>query len=147
MKVDGCVPDAKFYSSLIHIVSKTGRFKDAAEIFEDMTNQGVARDVLVYNTMISAAVNHSRDETALRLLKRMKEEGSCSPNVETYAPLLKMFLLQHMVRNDVSIDVATGKLEEACLFFDEAMRKGMVPRESTCKMLVDELERRGMAEA
>ncbi|CAH8337842.1 unnamed protein product [Eruca vesicaria subsp. sativa] len=175
MKEDGCVPDAKFYSSLIHILSKTGRFKDAAEIFEDMTKQGVSRDVLVYNTMISAAVHHSRDEMALRLLKRMveeedeEEEGLCSPNVETYAPLLKMccqkkkmkllgVLLHHMVRNDVSIDVATyillirglcmsGKVEEACLFFEEAMRKGMVPRDSTCKMLVEELEKKGMGEA
>ncbi|CAH8375587.1 unnamed protein product [Eruca vesicaria subsp. sativa] len=172
MKEDGCVPDAKFYSSLIHILSKTGRFKDAAEVFEDMTKQGVSRDVLVYNTMISSAVHHSRDEMALRLLKRMEEEeeeGFCSPNVETYAPLLKMCcqkkkmkllgaLLQHMVRNDVSIDVATyillirglcmsGKVEEACLFFEEAMRKGMVPRESTCKMLVEELEKKGMEEA
>ena len=173
MKEDGCVPDAKFYSSLIHILSKTGRFKDAVEIFEDMTKQGVSRDVLVYNTMISAAVHHSRDEMALRLLKRMEEEeeegGSCSPNVETYAPLLKMCcqkkkmkllgaLLHHMVRNDVSIDVATyillirglcmsGKVEVACLFFEEAMRKGMVPRDSTCKMLVEELEKKGMGEA
>ncbi|XP_013623013.1 PREDICTED: pentatricopeptide repeat-containing protein At3g22670, mitochondrial [Brassica oleracea var. oleracea] len=173
MREDGCVPDAKFYSSLIHILSKTGRFKDAVEIFEDMTKQGVSRDVLVYNTMISAAVHHSRDEMALRLLKRMEEEeeegGSCSPNVETYAPLLKMCcqkkkmkllgaLLHHMVRNDVSIDVATyillirglcmsGKVEVACLFFEEAMRKGMVPRDSTCKMLVEELEKKGMGEA
>ncbi|KAJ4865865.1 Pentatricopeptide repeat-containing protein [Raphanus sativus] len=169
MKEDGCVPDAKFYSSLIHILSKTGRFKDAVEIFEDMTSQGVSRDVLVYNTMISSAVHHSRDEMALRLLKRMEEEGSCSPNVETYAPLLKMccqkkkmkllgVLLHHMVRNDVSIDVATyillirglcmsGKVEVACLFFEEAMRKGMVPRDSTCKMLVEELEKKGMGEA
>ncbi|EOA30222.1 hypothetical protein CARUB_v10013344mg [Capsella rubella] len=171
MKEDGCVPDAKFYSSLIHILSKTGRFKDASEIFEDMTNQGVSRDVLVYNTMISAALHHSRDEMALRLLKRMvdEEEESCSPNVETYAPLLKMccqkkkmkllgILLHHMVKNDVSIDVSTyillirglcmsGKVEEACLFFEEAVRKGMVPRDSTCKMLVEELEKKNMAEA
>lgn len=170
MKEDGCVPDAKFYSSLIHILSKTGRFKDAAEIFEDMTNQGVSRDVLVYNTMISAALHHSRDEMALRLLKRMEEEEeACNPNVETYAPLLKMcchkkkmkllgILLHHMVKNDVSIDVSTyillirglcmsGKVEEACLFFEEAVRKGMVPRDSTCKMLVEELEKKNMAEA
>ncbi|CAH8261449.1 unnamed protein product [Arabidopsis lyrata] len=171
MKEGGCVPDAKFYSSLIHILSKTGRFKDAAEIFEDMTHQGVPRDVLVYNTMISAALHHSRDEMALRLLKRMEdeEEESCSPNVETYAPLLKMcchkkkmkllgILLHHMVKNDVSIDVSTyillirglcmsGKVEEACLFFEEAVRKGMVPRDSTCKMLVEELEKKNMAEA
>ncbi|CAF2128482.1 unnamed protein product [Brassica napus] len=127
-------------------------------------------DVLVYNTTISSAVHHSRDEMALRLLKRMEEEeGSCSPNIETYAPLLKMccqkkkmkllgVLLHHMVRNDVSIDVATyillirglcmsGKVEVACLFFEEAMRKGMVPRDSTCKMLVEELEKKGMGEA
>ncbi|XP_010532566.1 PREDICTED: pentatricopeptide repeat-containing protein At3g22670, mitochondrial [Tarenaya hassleriana] len=167
MKQEGCVLDAMFYSSLIHILSKTGRFKDATEIFEDMTKQGVPREVLTYNTMITAACDHSQEEMAIGLLKRMGEE-SCGPDIDTYAPLLKMccqkkrvkllrLLLHHMVKNNVSIGVATyillirglcrsGKLAEACSFFEEAVLKGMVPRDSTCRMLLEELERKGMTE-
>ncbi|XP_033140550.1 pentatricopeptide repeat-containing protein At3g22670, mitochondrial [Brassica rapa] len=70
-------------SKVMRRLAKAGKIKELVVMF------------LVYNTMISAAVHHSRDETALRLLKRMEEEeeeeeeegGSCSPNVETYAPL------------------------------------------------------------
>ncbi|XLS93071.1 hypothetical protein HN51_069079 [Arachis hypogaea] len=137
MKVDGCVPDTAFYSSLIFILGKAGRIKDARDVFEDMPKQGVVRDVMTYNTMISIACTHQREETALRLLKEM-EDSSCKPELETYHPLLKMccrkkrmkvlrFLLDHMLRNDLSPEVGTytllvhgmcrsGKLESASSF-------------------------------
>ncbi|XP_022979545.1 pentatricopeptide repeat-containing protein At3g22670, mitochondrial [Cucurbita maxima] len=167
MKKEGCVPDSSFYSSLIFILGKAGRLKDVKEIVEDMTNQGVNPDVLTYNTMISCACAHSQEETALRLLRKM-EEDSCKPDLKTYHPLLKMFckkkrmkvlkfLLDHMFKNDVSIEAGTysilvrgmcdtGKIHLACSFFGEMVSKGMVPKDSTFKMLKEELERKGMSE-
>ncbi|XP_022955800.1 pentatricopeptide repeat-containing protein At3g22670, mitochondrial [Cucurbita moschata] len=167
MKKEGCVPDSSFYSSLIFILGKAGRLKDVKEIVEDMTNQGVNPDVLTYNTMISCACAHSQEETALRLLRKM-EEDSCKPDLKTYHPLLKMFcnkkrmkvlkfLLDHMFKNDASIEAGTysilvrgmcdtGKIHLACSFFGEMVSKGMVPKDSTFKMLKEELERKGMSE-
>ncbi|KAF5738653.1 pentatricopeptide repeat-containing protein [Tripterygium wilfordii] len=164
MKKD-CVPDAPFYSSLIFILNKAGRLKDANEVFEDMEKQGVSRDLLTYNSMISSACAHSQEENALKLLRKM-EKDSCKPDHKTYAPLLKMccrkkwmkvldFLLSHMFKNDVSIDLGTftllihelcksGKLDRACLFFEEAILKGMIPMDSTCRMLVEKLEHKNM---
>ncbi|KAJ8765828.1 hypothetical protein K2173_015744 [Erythroxylum novogranatense] len=167
MKTEGCEFDASFYSSLLFILCRCGRVKDAWDVFEDMENQGVSKDCLTYNTMIACACARSQEENALKLLKRM-EEDSCKPNVDTYAPLLKLFcrkkrmkmlklLLGHMFNNDVNIDLGTyallirelcicGKLEVACSFFDELILKGMVPWDSTYKILVEKLELKGMAE-
>ncbi|XP_038722954.1 pentatricopeptide repeat-containing protein At3g22670, mitochondrial-like [Tripterygium wilfordii] len=131
-----------------------------------MENHGVSRDVLTCDTMISSACAHSQEENALKLLQKM-EKDSCKPDLKTYAPLLKMccrkkrmkvlnFLSSDMFKNDVSIDQRTyallinepcksGKLKRACLFFEETVLKGMIPMDSTCKMLAEELERKNMA--
>ena len=168
MKQRGCVPDAAFYSSLIYILSKAGRLKDARDVFDDMTKQGAVPDVLTYNTMISAACKHSQEEDALKLLVKM-DENSCKPDLNTYSPLLKMCcrnkrmkvlsaLLNHMFKNDISLEVGTytllvhglcksEKLEWACLFFEEMVSKGLVPNDSTHKLLLIELEKKSMVEA
>ncbi|KAH8495733.1 hypothetical protein H0E87_018790 [Populus deltoides] len=146
---------------------QSGRIKDAWDVFEDMEKQGVCRNLWVYNTMISSACAHSQGGSALKLLERM-EGDSCKPDVKTYAPLLKMccrrksvkllkFLLSHMFKNNVSVDLGTytllvnefcrnGKLEHACFYFQEAVLKGMVPMVKTFKALVEELEQKNMKE-
>nr|XP_029148741.1 pentatricopeptide repeat-containing protein At3g22670, mitochondrial-like [Arachis hypogaea] len=128
MRGNGCTPNAVTYTIVMlaqrsfGVVWKdeAGRIKDARDVFEDMPKQGVVRDVMTYNTMISIACTHQREETALRLLKEM-EDSSCKPELETYHPLLKMccrkkrmkvlrFLLDHMLRNDLSPEVGTYTL-------------------------------------
>ncbi|KAK7253151.1 hypothetical protein RIF29_37626 [Crotalaria pallida] len=165
MSSDGIVADAPVYSALIFSLGKAGRLKDACDVFDDMPKQGVVRDVVTYNTMISIACAHSKEETALRLLKEMGEV-SCKPKLETYHPLLKMcckkkrmkvlkFLLAHMFQNDLSPDVGTycilvhgvcksGKLDVACSFFEDMVLQGLTPKDSTVKLLVGELESKGM---
>ncbi|KAL9228309.1 hypothetical protein vseg_003903 [Gypsophila vaccaria] len=166
MKESGCDPDASFYSALIYILSKSGRFKDACDLFEDMP-KGLP-DVLTYNTMIAAACKHSREEYAIELLKQM-EGTSCKPNLKTYTPLLKMccekkrmkvlnYLLDDMFREGVSLDLSTycllvdrlcksGKLAHACFFLEQMVLKGMVPRDNTYALLMDRLEQNAMRKA
>uniref|UniRef100_A0A5B7B8L1 PROP1-like PPR domain-containing protein n=1 Tax=Davidia involucrata TaxID=16924 RepID=A0A5B7B8L1_DAVIN len=168
MKQNGCIPDSSFYNSLIYILSNSGRLKDAHDVFEDMSNHGVTPDVLTYNTMIATACKHSQEENALKLLQKM-EDSHCKPSLDTYHSLLKMccrmkrikvlsFLLSHMFKSDVSIDLGTysllvhglcksGKLEHACSYFEEMVLKGFVPKDSTYKMMIEELEKKGMEKA
>ncbi|CAN1310368.1 Pentatricopeptide repeat-containing protein At3g22670, mitochondrial [Linum perenne] len=167
MKRSGCVPDASFYGSLIFILSSSGRIKDAWDVFRDMEKQGVDPNLLVYNTMIGCACAHWQGSHALELLQKM-EEKSVKPDIKTYAPLLKLccknktmrvlkLVMNHMFENDVSVDLGTyellvrglcmsGKLEEACSFFKEAVSKGMVPRNSLYKQLVEDLKKHSMTE-
>ncbi|CAN1129129.1 Pentatricopeptide repeat-containing protein At3g22670, mitochondrial, partial [Linum perenne] len=156
MKRDGCVPDASFYGSLIFIMSSSGRIKDAWDVFRDMEKQGVHPNLLVYNIMIASACSHWQGTQALELLKKM-EQDSIKPEVKTYAPLLKLcckkkamrvlkLVLNHMFENEVSIDLGTYELLEACLFFQDAVSKGMFHKDNLYKLLVEDLQRRSMTE-
>ncbi|KAK4478110.1 hypothetical protein RD792_017388 [Penstemon davidsonii] len=166
MKRENCSIDASFCSSFIYTLNKAGRLKDSDAVFEDMSKQGIWPDVVTYNTLITLAAHNLQEEKALKLLLRM-EENKCKPDLNTYCPLLKMccrlkrmkvlsFLLSHMFKNDVSIDLGTycllitglcknGKLERACLFFEESLMKGFVPMDCTYKNLVNDLEKKGMS--
>ncbi|KAG4923241.1 hypothetical protein JHK87_048781 [Glycine soja] len=42
---DGCVADTPIYSSMIFILGKPGRLKDACDVFDDMSKQGFVRDI------------------------------------------------------------------------------------------------------
>ncbi|CAI0465860.1 unnamed protein product [Linum tenue] len=168
VKRNGCVPDASFYGSVIFVLSDSGRIKDAWDVFRDMAKQGIRPNLLVYNTMIASACAHWQGTHALELLQKM-EEDSIKPDVKTYAPLLKLcckkkalrvlkLVLNHMFANDVSIDLGTyellvrglsmsGKLEEACMFLQEAVSKGMVPKDKLFMSLLEDLQGQGLTEA
>ncbi|GLT78566.1 hypothetical protein SLA2020_500960 [Shorea laevis] len=167
IKSDDCLPDNSFYSLLISILSKADRLNDARKIFEDMERQNRKPNVWAYNAMISSACAHSREEEALKWLQKM-EEDSCKPDRLSYSPLLRLcfrknrmkvlnFLLNHMFKNDLSIDLGiyvllvsgfckSGKLELACSYFKEMVVKGMVPYQSTYKVLVKALDEKNMVE-
>ncbi|XP_008804966.1 pentatricopeptide repeat-containing protein At3g22670, mitochondrial [Phoenix dactylifera] len=165
MRRDGCTPDTSFYNSLIYIVGRAGRLRDANDIYEEMCKNGISPNVNTYNTLISAACDHSQEESALKLLLKM-EESSCKPNIKTYIPLLKLcckkkwtklllYLLAYMCKKDVSLDLSTytllvhglcqnGKLDQACLFFEEMVSKGFIPKENTYNIIIKALERGNM---
>ncbi|KAJ0093943.1 hypothetical protein Patl1_25321 [Pistacia atlantica] len=153
LEFKNCIPlNSYTFNILLHGWCKARKLGDAERTIDEMQKHG-----LVPN-----------EENAFKLLQKM-EEDSCKPDLQTYAPLLKMcckkkrmkllnILLRHMFKNDISIDLGTytllvhglcksGKLEEACLFFEEMVSRGMVPRDSTYKMLVEELERKSLADA
>ncbi|GAB2254855.1 hypothetical protein Droror1_Dr00008633 [Drosera rotundifolia] len=97
------------------------------------------------------------------------EKKLCKPNLKTYAPLRKMcclrkrmrvlnYLLKDMFRKDASPDAGTytlfvnelskiGKLKHACSFLEEMVLKGMVPMDSTVRLLLEQLEEKGMKRA
>lgn len=118
--------------------------------------------------MITTACEHLQEEIALKLLLEM-DKSWCKLDLRTYAPLLKMFcrkkrmkvlsfLLKHMFENDVSLELGTylllvrglckcGKVEHACLFFEEMVSRGFVLKDCTSGLLKKELERKGMVKA
>lgn len=165
MKQKGCVPDNSFYSTLILNLSKMGRLKDAQEVFADMEKQGVTPDIVTYNSMIAVTAQHSKEEDALLLLKKM-EDCELKPNLVTYVPLLRMccnlkrmkvlsFLLNHMFKNNISLDLGTyallvnrlsanGRIEKACSLFEESVDRGFLPTNTMYAKLVDLLQKKGM---
>ncbi|KAL3578138.1 hypothetical protein D5086_019642 [Populus alba] len=173
MEERGFHPNVVSYTAFIEAYGEQKDFRNVEIILNEMQEKGCPPDLITYTVYIRALgkarqINKAlEDESALKLLHKM-EEDSCKPDVQIYAPLLKKccrkknmkmlkFLLNHMFENDVSIDIVTydllvhglrkqGKLKYACFFFQEAVLKGMVPCDKTYKILLEELERKNMAE-
>ncbi|CAH9123252.1 unnamed protein product [Cuscuta epithymum] len=159
--------DAHAYGILISILYSSGRLGGSTDVFEDMAKQGITPNLQMFNVMIRHAAKSLKEEEALKLLKKM-EECQCKPDLDTYAPLLKMccklkrmkvlsFLIDHMHQNDVSLDLGTyallisglcrcGKHKRACSFFEQSVQKGILPTETMHKKLVQELEKKGIHE-
>ncbi|XP_031476835.1 pentatricopeptide repeat-containing protein At3g22670, mitochondrial-like [Nymphaea colorata] len=165
MKRNGCSPDTSFFNSLLYIMGRAGRQEDARRVLDEMINSGNSPNITTYNTLISIACLHSQEEYAIKLLQTM-ERSSCKPDLQTYAPLLKLFcwrkwmkvlayLIHDMHEKDISLDLGTytllirglcgvKKLTHACLFFEEMVLKGHVPKYRTYQLLMEELDKNGM---
>jgi pentatricopeptide repeat domain-containing protein 1 len=61
---------------------KSGRLKDAQEIFHDLLNKGYHLDVRLYTVMINRLCKEALFDEALSLLSKMKDNG-CTPNAVT----------------------------------------------------------------
>ncbi|XP_023736742.1 pentatricopeptide repeat-containing protein At3g22670, mitochondrial [Lactuca sativa] len=162
-----CILDTSFYNSLISILSKSGRLKDARQVFDEMPSQGATHDTQSYNTMITSFCSNTQEEDALKMLHEM-EMNNVKMDFDTYAPLLKMccklkrmkvisFLVNHMLENNVSVGIGTysllvrglcksGKVKHACLFLEDAVMKGFEVYDTMFKVLEMELEKQGMNE-
>ncbi|KAJ1699454.1 hypothetical protein LUZ63_007966 [Rhynchospora breviuscula] len=169
MKTEGIVPDTSCYNSLIYTLGRAGGLSDAYNLFDEMNEKKIAPDTRTYNTLISITCDHGEITNALKLLAKMSEENLCKHETRTYFPILKfcckmgwakiiLFLLGHMFRRDISLDLGTytllinrlcrnGYLAQSCMFFEEMVLKGLVPKEDTYNRLIESLERKEMDEA
>ncbi|XP_077209901.1 tetratricopeptide repeat (TPR)-like superfamily protein isoform X2 [Tasmannia lanceolata] len=169
MKAAGCKPDILSYNSLIHILGKAGQLSKAIHVFEvEMRLDGISPNVSTYNTMISTFCHHLQEQNALNVLREMEKSASCKPDLQTYDPLLKLCfktgkidsnlreLLSDMVNlHHLSLNLATytllihglckaSKCEWACLLFEEMISQDITPRYRTCRLLLEEVEKKNM---
>ncbi|KAL6899356.1 hypothetical protein ACP4OV_006014 [Aristida adscensionis] len=168
MKSSGCKPDTLFYNSLINLLGKAGHLFEASQVFRvEMPRNGVPRNLTTYNTMISILCQYGRDDDALSVLKEM-EAQSCKPDLQTYRPLLRLFLsrrgqgdaVQHLLgelinKSGLGLDLDTftllihglcriGETDWAYRLYDEMVSSEIVPRHQTCEMLLSETQRKNM---
>uniref|UniRef100_A0A0D3F791 Pentacotripeptide-repeat region of PRORP domain-containing protein n=1 Tax=Oryza barthii TaxID=65489 RepID=A0A0D3F791_9ORYZ len=168
MKSSGCKPDTLFYNSLINLLGKSGHLFEASQVFRvEMPMNGVSHNLATYNTMISIFCYYSRDDDALNVLKEM-EAQSCKPDIQSYRPLLRLFLsrrgqadtVRHLLseltsKHNLGLDLDTytllihglcrvGDTEWAYQLFDEMVSSEIAPRSKTCVMLLDEAQRTNM---
>lgn len=168
MKSSGCKPDTLFYNSLINVLGKADHLPEASQVFQvEMPMNGVPRSLATYNTMISTFCNYDRDEDALRVLKEM-EAQSCKPDLQTYRPLLRLFLsrrgqddtIRHLLnelinKHSLGLDLDTytllihglcrvGETDWAYRLFDEMVGSEIAPRNKTCELLLSEAQRKNM---
>ncbi|XP_062219546.1 pentatricopeptide repeat-containing protein At3g04130, mitochondrial [Phragmites australis] len=168
MKSSGCNPDTLFYNSLINLLGKAGHLFEASQVFRvEMPRNDVPRNLVTYNTMISILCHYGRDDDALSVLKEM-EAQSCKPDLQTYQPLLRLFLSRRGRGDDVhrvlselinksglGLDLDTytllihglcrvGEIDWAYRLYDEMVGSEIMPRHKTCELLLSEAQRKNM---
>ncbi|KAL6634689.1 hypothetical protein ACP70R_027360 [Stipagrostis hirtigluma subsp. patula] len=168
MKSSGCKPDTLFYNSLINLLGNAGHLFEASQVFHvEMPMNGVPRNLSTYNTMISILCQYGRDDDALSLFKEM-EAQSCKPDLQTYQPLLRLFLsrrgqgdaVHHLLselinKSGLGLDLDTFTLlihglcrvsetDWAYRLYDEMVGSEIVPRQKTCELLLSETQRKNM---
>ncbi|PAN06890.1 hypothetical protein PAHAL_1G295100 [Panicum hallii] len=168
MRSSGCEPDTLFYNSLIYLLGQAGHLFEASQVFRvEMPRNSVPRNLATYNTMISILCQYGRDDDALDVLKEM-EAQSCKPDLQTYQPLLRLFLrrrgcgdaVDHLLsqlvkKSGLGLDLDTytllihglcrvGETDWAYRLYDEMVGSEIVPRRKTCELLLSETQRQNM---
>ncbi|KAL4298503.1 hypothetical protein AHAS_Ahas17G0007400 [Arachis hypogaea] len=83
MKESGIDPNIHTYSIIIDGLCKSGRLKNAKEIFEDLSIKGYRPDVKTYTIMINGLCKEGLLHEALAFLSKMEDNG-CLPDAVTY---------------------------------------------------------------
>ncbi|GLT47915.1 hypothetical protein SLA2020_215690 [Shorea laevis] len=101
------------YNTLIDLYGKAGRLKDAATVFAEMLQSGVAMDAITFNTMIFTCGSHGNLSEAEALLGKMEERG-IYPDTKTYNILLSLY-------------ANAGNIESALMYYRKISKEGLSP--------------------
>ncbi len=67
------------------------------EVFQEMIRQGVARDVITYNTLINACARENLSERAQLVFNAMKRQGVVPDDI-TYSSLISAYASTNQTR-------------------------------------------------
>ncbi|XP_060675030.1 pentatricopeptide repeat-containing protein At2g13420, mitochondrial [Ziziphus jujuba] len=157
MRERGISPTMATYTSVVKCLSSCGRLDDAEELLSEMVSNGVSPCAATYNCFFKEYRGRKDTDGALKLYKKMKQDGLCMPNMHTYNILVGMFLTLNRMEivkelwNDMK-DNGTGpdldsytvlihglcekkKWRKACKFFVEMIEKGFLPQKVTFETL------------
>ncbi|KAG0457485.1 hypothetical protein HPP92_022642 [Vanilla planifolia] len=121
-------PNAIVLSSLIDMYSKCGDFEGCGRVFHNTSIR--RRDVVIWNTVMSALGHHGHGREVIRLFEEMIRTGT-RPDANTFVVLLTS--CSH-----------SGLVSEGLHFFESMHQQhGIVPEENHLVCLVDLLGRAG----
>ncbi|KAK8967025.1 Pentatricopeptide repeat-containing protein [Platanthera guangdongensis] len=120
-----CEPDAYAYNTIIHGFLKLGYVDSARELFNQMVERGLERNVVTYSMMINWYGKNRRVERAMELMKEMNEFG-IAPNLHCYTALV----------TSLSMERRLGKIDVACSLMEKMVSSGYDPSISTYNFLI-----------
>ncbi|XP_027331506.1 pentatricopeptide repeat-containing protein At2g13420, mitochondrial-like [Abrus precatorius] len=157
MKEKGICPNVVTYTSVIKCLCSCGRLDDAEGLLDEMVRNGVSPCAATYNCFFKEFRGRDDGDSALRLFKKMKDDGLCPPTSHTYGILMRMFLRLNKIGvvkemwNDMKetgagpdLDLYTVLIhglcqrqswKEACHFFVEMIENGFLPQKVTFEIL------------
>ncbi|RDX73744.1 putative pentatricopeptide repeat-containing protein, mitochondrial, partial [Mucuna pruriens] len=104
--------EPEYYETLVRGLCKAGRITDALEIIEIMKKKDMVEGK-VHGIIINGYLGRNDVHRALEVFQSMKDSG-CVHTISTYTELI-----QHLFR--------LNRYEEACMLYDEMLRKGIKP--------------------
>ncbi|KAF8393305.1 hypothetical protein HHK36_021546 [Tetracentron sinense] len=160
-------PNTSTYNSLVKGFCKAGDLVGASKILKTMIGRGFVPTPTTYNYFFRYFSRFGKIEEGMNLYTKMIESGY-TPDRLTYHLLMKMLCEQErldlavqvgreMRASGYDLDLATStmlvhllcklhRLEEACVEFEDMIRRGIVPQYLTYRKLNDELKKSGRNE-
>lgn len=157
MREMGLSPTVATYTSVVKCLCSCGRLEDAEELLGEMVRDGISPCAETHNCFFKEYRGRKDVDGALKLYRKMKEEGLCMPSMHTYNILVGMFLRLNRLeivreiwddmkesRSGPDLDSYTmlvhglcekQKWREACQFFMEMIEKGFLPQKVTFETL------------
>ncbi|KAJ6737284.1 hypothetical protein OIU85_019357 [Salix viminalis] len=124
MKEKGICPSVVTYTSVVKCLCSCGRIEDAEELLGEMVKNGVSPTAATYNCFFKEYMGRKDAESALKLYRKMREDGlgSMGPDLDSYTMLIHGLCEKE-------------KWSEACKFFVEMIEKGLLPQKVTFETL------------
>lgn len=157
MKEKGICPSVATYTSVIKCLCSCARLEDAEDLLAEMARNGVSVTSATYNCFFKEYRGRKDADSALKLYRKIKEEGLCMPSMHTYNILIGIFLRLNRMQivKDIWDDMREGgvgpdldsytmlihglcekrKWREACQFFVEMIERGLLPQTVTFETL------------
>ncbi|KAL9393458.1 hypothetical protein Peur_012743 [Populus x canadensis] len=157
MKEKGICPSVVTYTSVVKCLCSCGRIEDAEELLGEMVRNGVSPTAVTYNCFFKEYMGRKDAESALKLYRKMREDGLGSLGLHSYNILLRMFMMLNRldIVNEIWEDLKSSglgpdldsytmlihglcekeKWREACKFFVEMIEKGLLPQKVTFETL------------
>ncbi|KMZ58476.1 hypothetical protein ZOSMA_76G00320 [Zostera marina] len=86
----GCTPNTKTYSTLMHGLCKQNRVAEAIELCHEMEEKDVCTDTITFNILISGLCERGRIHEGMEFMDKMKL-SRCYPNSATYQATFMVF--------------------------------------------------------
>ena len=142
----GCQPNVATFNTIIKLLCREGRFREAYAFVDQMRKKGCDPNVITYHCFFQ---NLNRPQEILELFDKMVKRG-CRPRMETYVMLMKKFgrwgflrpvfiVWKAMEEHGCSPDafaynalidalLQKGMIEMARKYDEEMLAKGLAPK-------------------
>ncbi|OUZ99659.1 Pentatricopeptide repeat [Macleaya cordata] len=128
----GFVPTPTTYNYFFRRFSKFGKIEEGMNLYTKMIESGYSPDRLTYHLLIKMLCEEERLDLVVQVCKEMRARGH---DLDLGTSTMLVHLLCKLRR-----------YEEACMEFEDMIRRGVVPQYLTYRKLSEELKKAGMNE-
>ncbi|PIA65308.1 hypothetical protein AQUCO_00100642v1 [Aquilegia coerulea] len=127
----GFTPTSTTYNYFFRYFAKFGKIEEGMNLYTKIIQSGYVPDRLTYHLLIKMLCEHERLELVVQVSKEMRATGF-DLDLATSTMLVHLLCKLH-------------RFEEACVEFEDMIRRGITPQYLTYRKLTENLKKSGMA--